>query len=349
MGKFYDISNLKKVDAQYKILLGERANGKSYQVKLTCLEEAFKSKKKFVYLRRWKEDIKTAAVEAYFSDMDFLKITDGEFSGIEAWRNEIYFFRYDDMGRKIKSEAIGRYCALNDAERYKSWAFENFDNMIFEEFITDQSYIAEEPRKLQQFVSTVARHRAITVYMIGNTLNRICPYFAEWCLEGVLKQKQGTIEVYHFHVEDAIINIAVEYCKNADFKNKMFFGQSAKQIVSGEWDTTDSPRLPKKYKDYEKVYEILLKFQSFRFAMELLVEPENGGRLVYIYPCTNPNREFYRIITDQFSDQPNITNRLILKKRPEAIMYDLLNLDKICFSDNLTAADFRHILDFMAL
>lgn len=342
--KYYDISNMLSTNAQYMILLGQRANGKSYQAKITALKSAYYDEKHFVYLRRWREDIKTKAVQAYFGDMPVYTITNGEYDHIKVWNGEIFFARFNEEGKEEKSKCIGRACALNESERYKSWVFKDYEYILFEEFITDKAYLLEEPRQLQQFVSTVARNERIHVLMIGNTLSRVCPYFSEWCLEGVLNQKQGTIDIYHYHTESGVIDIAVEYCANVNNQNKMFFGQTAKQIVSGEWDTVDVPKLPRKYYEYEKVYELLLKYQKFEFVIELLVEPKEGGTLCHIYPSTK-GRKIYRVITDVFSDKPNITTRLDIKKKPEAIMANCFRLDKVCFSDNLTGSDFKNIMN----
>ena len=51
--QYYSIDNIMKTNAQYMMLLGQRANGKSYQAKETVLTNAFKTGRKFVYLRRW--------------------------------------------------------------------------------------------------------------------------------------------------------------------------------------------------------------------------------------------------------------------------------------------------------
>lgn len=340
--QYYDISNILKTEAQYMILLGQRANGKSYQAKLTALTNAYKNDRKFIYLRRWKEDIKTKAVEAYFADMNISKITEGQYNGIVAWNGSIYFTIEDEKGETVKAKEIGKYCALNEYERYKSWAFVDYDYIIYEEFITDSTYLNDEPRQLQQFVSTVARHESIKVILVGNTLSRVCPYFNEWCLDGVLKQKQGTIEIYHFHTEDGVVDIAVEYCANANYENKMFFGQTAKQIVSGEWDTTDVPKLPRKQSEYEKVYELIVEYQKFQFVIELLVEPIDGGVICFVYPFTG-TRKIMRKITDVFSDNPLISGRLDTKKRPEYMISECFRLGKVCYSDNLTGADFKHV------
>ena len=65
---YYDISSMLATKAQYMILLGQRSNGKSYQAKMTVLTNAYKNKRKFVYLRRWKEDIKQKSTETDLTD-----------------------------------------------------------------------------------------------------------------------------------------------------------------------------------------------------------------------------------------------------------------------------------------
>lgn len=346
--KYYDISNILSTNSAYNILLGQRANGKSYQAKKKVLEEAYRNQKKFVYLRRWQADIKVKAVVAYFDDMPIFEITEGKYTGVTAISNTIYFTYIDENDEPQRGEEIGRYCALNEAERYKSWAFVDYGYMIYEEFITDEVYLTDEPRRLQQFVSTVARNNRITVIMVGNTLSRVCPYFTEWCLDGVLKQKQGTIEIYHFHTGKDTVDIAVEYCAATDQKNSMFFGQTAKQIISGEWDTKDLPKLPNPQKYYDKIYEILVEYQSFKFVVELLIEPKNGGRVLFIYPFTG-QRKIMRIITERFSDNRFITNRLDPRRKPEAMIAECMALNKIAYSDNLTGADFSHVADLLKI
>ena len=339
---YYNIKNILLTKAQYIILLGQRSNGKSYQAKLTALEEVYKNKRKFIYLRRWQADIKTKAVEAYFGDMPIKKITNGEYNKILAWNGYLYFANTDEEGNVKKGIEIGRYCALNEYERYKSQTFINYAYILYEEFITDATYLNDEPRLLQQFISTVARNEILTVIMIGNTLSRVCPYFSEWCLDGVLKQKIGTIEIYHHHVENSVIDIAVEYCANANTENKMFFGQSAKQIISGEWDTKDVPKLPKPKEYYDKVYEVLVSYQKFKFVIELLIDSKLGGAICYIYPFTS-KRKIFRILTDEFSDSPFISNKLDTSKKPEYLISECFRLNKVCYSDNLTGSDFKNV------
>ena len=137
--EYYNIKNLLSTNAQYLMLLGERANGKSYQVKKTVLERAYRGIEEntglFVYLRRWREDIKIGNVTSYFDDMPIDKITKGEYETVTCFQGYIYFANIEED--KIKRGArIGRYCALNETARYKSNVFKGYESIVYEEFIT---------------------------------------------------------------------------------------------------------------------------------------------------------------------------------------------------------------------
>ena len=74
----YNLDNIneKYPDAFYYLIYGEKSNGKSYQVKhKEAVLHYLETGKKFILLRRWKEDISTAWIEKYFSDVDVEKIT----------------------------------------------------------------------------------------------------------------------------------------------------------------------------------------------------------------------------------------------------------------------------------
>lgn len=351
---YYDISNLLKTDAQYLMLLGQRSNGKSYQVKKTLIE-AFATGIKnfvdqgttFVYLRRWKDDIKKTSVEKYFDDIPISKLTNGEATKIIAYGNYLYLGTTDENGRDKKGRVCGYYCALNEAERYKSWVFKNTELIVYEEFITDRVYLNNEPTLLQQFVSTVIRNRNAHVFLVGNTLSRVCPYFNEWCLDKVLQQKINTIDIYHVHgvTEELSVNIAVEMCGVMESTQNMFFGNAAKQIVKGEWDVQEVPHLPLPLEHYESVYKVLVKYDGFTFVIELLVEPDEGGLLCFVYPRLKPNHKdaSTRTITNEFSDKPWITAKLNPLSKIEMKINWCFMMGKVCYADNLTGADFKNV------
>lgn len=344
--RYYDISKLLSCNCYWMILYGMRSNGKSYATKKYTLEQSFKTGKKFVYLRRWSEDIKAKEVNTYFDDIDVKKITGGKYDGVIAFQGFFYFSYFEDDKEK-RGDLIGRYCSLNQSERYKSQVFNDYDIVIYEEFLTNKIYLGSsdnpEPKQLMQFVSTVARDRNIKVFMIGNTISRVCPYFSDWGLKGIMQQQPGTIDIYHLHGENGIVDIAVENCEVVETKSLMFFGNSSKQITSGEWEVNDCPKLLKPYQYYDMLYEVSIEYSEFKYILQLLHDQESGGAFVYIYPNTS-GRKIPRIITNIFNVDPMITNGLNHKIRAENIIAECFRSGKVCYSDNLTGTDFKQVL-----
>lgn len=329
------------------ILYGMRSNGKSYAVKKHIIEDALNGKN-FVYLRRWSEDIKTASVSAYFDDMPFNEMTGGRYTGIMAYQGSFYFYNVgEDDKPKREGPAIGRYCALNMYERYKSQVFKDVESIIYEEFLTDRYYLGSsetpEPKLLMQFVSTVARDRNINIFMIGNTISRVCPYFSYWGLKGVMQQKPGTIDIYHLRGENGVVDIAVENCEVVETKSKMFFGLASKQITSGEWDVDEVPKLLKPYEYYTVLYELNIVGGEFKYIMQLLLDETNGGAFCYVYP-NSKDRRTVRLITPEFNTSPVITNGFRHDIKAECLMVECIRAGKICYSDNLTGTDFRQVM-----
>lgn len=169
---FWNIDKLWETGAQYLMPLGQRANGKSFQARRKVLENNVDYKEKFVYLRRWKDDIKASEVENWFN-LKQIKEYFPTADGVVAWQNKIYTYHVNEKGIKERDEWIGWYLALNEAERYKSWeqlSESGVTVIVYEEYITDKVYLDDEPNKLQQLVSTIFRHEEGKVILIGNTI-----------------------------------------------------------------------------------------------------------------------------------------------------------------------------------
>lgn len=104
--------------------MGEKSNGKSYQVKH---EEAvihyLETKKKFILLRRWKPDITTMYIEKYFSDVDVEKLTEGKYTCITMYRRELYLSNVNEDFKVIRGEKIGYVIALSEEQHYSGRFF----------------------------------------------------------------------------------------------------------------------------------------------------------------------------------------------------------------------------------
>lgn len=358
--KYYRLSNLDKIDAQYKILIGERSNGKSYAVKERVLENAYNKGEMFVLLRRWVVEIKQSLIELYFADMDVAKITKGEYTAVTIYNGNIYFAKSDGDNKLKKGIQIGFTRALSQEQHYTSGAYNDVSTIIYEEFISRDYYLPGEVNKLENFVSTVARRRKITVYLIGNTINKVCPYFTEWCLHQTKDQKQGTIELYHFTTQEmdekgdpVIVTIAVEFCENSGRNSKMFFSKLSKMITSGEWQTREYNHLPGKLSDYDILYEIIYIFDAMVFTCKLLTD-DNARLFWYIYPYSGDVSDVSnkRIVINKWLPKyiELMKDNIITKGFTAAVKQEipvldlLLNSECVVFSDNSTGTDFNNTL-----
>ena len=345
--KYYSCDRILKEDANYNILLGERSNGKSYAIKEYCLRESYHNNNKFIYLRRYMMDVKNKMVTGYFVDAPIKSISNGNFSAIECVQGSIYCGNYDENGKFIKGKELGKVMYLSGNEHFKSQGYVGFGNIIFEEFVTKGLYLDDEPNQLQELVSTVARRNKIRVWLIGNTINRVNPYFSAWGLKNIPNQKQGTIENYYFHTnqvdEDGkkiVIKISVEFCENSGNNSKMFFGSKEKSIASGSWETKEYP-IYKPKTTHEKLYTLLFTFNGFFFKINLMIDTSSGGKFLFIYPCKPQDNRDDRIVTIDFSTNPLHTNTLRSDIPAECDIRECIGLNKICYSDNLTAEDFQ--------
>lgn len=341
--KPYRLDRILKEDAQYNIIFGKRSNGKSYAIKEYVLKKAFEYGEQFGYIRRWGEDIKGDMIESYFADMPIKKITKGKYDSIIVYQKGIYFAYHDeeDSEHRARGERIGYAFRVSGETHYKSMAFPNMTTLIFEEFNTDQGYIANEPKKLMSIVSTVFRMGEGKVFLIGNTVSRINPYFSEWCLTNTLKQKIGQIDVYTFDTKenDVKVKIACEYCGDDADDSKMFFGNSSKMITGGAWETEEYPHIEGKMSDYEKHCSVLLEHTQFTFSINLLTN-ENNEPFLYVYPNPLHPEKYTRVLTDRFDTRRLVSYNLNNITKYDNIILLLYKQNKVVFSDNLTATEF---------
>ena len=360
-GKYYSLQRILDTDSIYKILFGERSNGKSYAVKVEVLKDVWGDLKhrKFVYLRRWREDVVNKGGEDYFADMEeddsgnrkVEEITGGEYTCIAEYRGELYFANRDEMGKKVRGVMIGKIVVMTGDTHHKSRAYVGYFNIVFEEFITDKGYLNGEVKTLMSIVSTILRRREGRVFLIGNTITQQCPYFREWELVNVPKQKQGTIDVYTYvsterdeNGDQIVVKIACEYCEDSAGTSKVIFGN--KMITTGEWQTDEKNHLPLVYGEYERHLSVLVDDELTLFRIDLLSYERQP--LLYIHEDTRKWTDYDRydiVITDRFYHEPKYVRRLSAYPKICAIFKRLFDIGKVCYEDNLIGTTFTTMLN----
>lgn len=364
MEDFYCIDSLLEVDANYSLLIGERSNGKSYAVKYHCIEDFINNGQMFILLRRLSLEITGKGAfwaQSYFDDVDISKLNISKeekkkYDTISVYGGGIYLahFEEDKSGKlKLKRDKLmGRVMALGAAAHVKSMVGNDYGNIIYEEFISSDNYLNDECNRLQQFVSTIARRRKIHVYMIGNTISRMCPYFTEWGLEHIPQQKQGTIDIYNFKTgekepdgTEVCVKIAVELTNHSsNSTSKMFFGAKSTAIINGVWETGVYPHLAHEYGDYTTIYAVTFILANMKYRAELLkYNGNNTYEVIYVVP-SGKHITTQRIIQEQYSPNKLITDKFYSICIGDAKMKELIRMNKIVYSDNLTGSEFKNVL-----
>lgn len=273
--RFYSTKKIDRKDATYNVIFGERSNGKTYAMLKKGLESYFKDGSQMAYVRRWKEDITGRRAQRLYSGInengEVEKLSKGEFTGVHYYAGKFYLCNYDDNNKVVykDKDVIGFCFALSDGEHDKSTSFPNVNIICFDEFLTNRLYLQDEFVLFMNTVSTIVRRREnVKIYMLGNTVNKFCPYFQEMGLTHVQKMEQGKIDVYHYG--DSKLKVAVEYCaseKSSKESSKYFAFNNPKleMITGGSWELAIYPHLPYKYRPKDVLLKFFIEFNDLLF------------------------------------------------------------------------------------
>ena len=351
--KHYNIDKLVSVNADINICYGERSNGKSYQAKhKRGICKYLETGKRFILMRRFREEITNEKIEKYFEDVDIEKLTEGKYNCISVYRKQIFLSNFDSEKFKItRGEKIGYAVALSTEQNYAGGSFLDVQDIIFEEFMTRSVYLSNEPTKLMNFYATVDRKRGTTkLWLIGNTISRVCPYIYEWGLHEIIsKQKQGTIEVKEIEAgDDDIVKLAIEYCESTGVSSHTI-GFNKDMMNDGSWQSSPQPHLPKSKKFYNVCFRIAFMYQSFKFIGEFLQDKETKEVCWFIYPFDDEIDDKTVVFTDVISTSPyyqrNIYDITINNDNLKRLL-STFREDKIFYATDICGTDFKQVIDF---
>lgn len=292
--KYYNIKNLLKKypKAQYYLVIGERSNGKTYSALEYALDKFINDEEQFAYVRRWGEDIRKAQMVELFSAMEhndvIKKKTGGVFTSVNYTAKKFYLANTDEEGdTQILEKPIGYAFDLNSMEHYKSISFPGVTTIIFDEFLSRQGYLPNEFILFSNTLSTIIRNRDnIKIIMLGNTVNKYCPYFGEMGLTHVPEQTQGTIDEYRYSNEK--LTVVVEYCesgtKRGGKKSDVYFAFDNPQlqmITSGSWEIAIYPHLTQKYRPKDIVFIFFIEFQGVLLQCEIVATDDTHFMFVH--------------------------------------------------------------------
>lgn len=249
--KWYDISEIDKTNAVYRMIIGERSNGKTYSCCRKVIDAWFDENLPSAYIRRFAEDIKGGNMNGLFNPhLDYIKKkSKNKYNHVE-YRNNTFTLCYIDSAGKtvLKADLPLMYtCALSNYERSKGQDRGEIKYFIFDEFMTRSNYLSNEFVKFSNVHSSFVRARSgVITYLLANTVNKYCPYFEEMGLKDVETMKQGEIYLYTYNEQK--LTVAVEYCDTPESKKDVqyyyaFENEALKMIKDGSWEEGMYPHI----------------------------------------------------------------------------------------------------------
>lgn len=349
MPDYYSYEAIDKIDAAYKMIIGQRSNGKTFGWCRKVLEEYLSTGTPSAYIRRLDRQIEVKMLGSLFNPhRDWLEEhSKGKWNGFIYRSYRFYLVRYETLQtgevKKVAQDKIP-FChayAVNTAETSKGADNGAVKYVCFDEFITRINYLNNEFVLFQNLLSSIIRGRTgIQIFMIANTVNRYCPYFKDMGLSRVANQKQGTIDVYKLGKTN--LKIAVEYCSLMDVSSTKadeyyaFDNPQLKMITTGAWEIALYRHAPPELSDYRIIYTFFIDFD--RHIVQGDIHMYKGYPIIFFHEKTTPIKDFDKsVVYLQESFDGNPLHQIDLRVAPtkvQKLILDLIHYQKTFFQDN---------------
>ena len=360
-----------------------RERGKSFDISMRALTDAYYHDKLFGYIRRYKAT--NTEVEEYFGDKTQLikDMTDGASEGITVSKSWLYLYTYgDDLksgDKKILQKKIGRVFFLSQAGSFRSLQYPDIWTLIYEEVLTEEEpFIQNECNRLLNLFSTVFRSReGAHMYCISNTVSQINPYSKAWNLN-FSQTKPNTIRLNKLYLgrygedgEEEYYLIASHYLKDKgdltpedrkkNEKNRVKTG-----LHSNRWDEARVyHHVNYRYmKPYRTVQRVIFEWDDVQFLAEIKQVPDNildmfqweeephDKKIYILYISRKTSEPHYG--TRLYTNNPERLNRMTTRGfrviyKIDEIIEDLTKRGWIIGTDNLCMNDFMKVFQNLRL
>ena len=356
---FYSFKDIDDTGAQYRMVVGERSNGKTYGALTKAVLNYVENGKQTAYIRRYREDFVGKRGQTLFAsvekDIDWAKLTNNQWNGIDYYSGA-WYLKYSSPGaKKIRDEKPFCYgFAINQMEHDKSTSYPDITLIIFDEFLSRTFYLTNEFVLFMNVLSTIIRQRDdVVIYMLGNTVSQYSPYFDEMGIN-MKEMQQGTIDIIKYG--ESGLKVAVEYADaTTDVKRSndyfAFDNPQLNMITHGEWEFDLYPHLEYRYKPKDIRAIFFIEYNDELLQCELIRTPESKGYFVFVHRKTTELKEEKNKNTVIFSNK-TVADRRYEKRITHPVsergkLYAKLFLsEKTFFQDNTVGECVRSYLEW---
>ena len=351
--KFYSLKNILSKNAQYNVIFGERSNGKTYSVLKYAISKYAENHEQLAIVRRWQDDFtgKRGATmfDALVANDEISRATKGEWTGVYYYGSRWFMCRYEDDKRITDETPFAYGFSISSMEHDKSTSYPNITTICFDEFLTRTTYLPDEFVLFMNVVSTIIRHRTnVTIFMLGNTVNKYCPYFKEMGLNHIKEMKPGDIDIYRYG--DTELTVAVEYTiSNKQGKESDFYfafdNPKLSMITGGVWEIDIYPHCPVKFTPKEILFIYYIEFAGDLLQCEIVQHDTACFTFVHRKTTEIKNIENSIIYSPDFSPLPNHKRKITKPTNQlERRIAEHFIKDKVFYADNEVGEIVRNYL-----
>lgn len=367
---YYTSKKIDQTGATYRLIIGQRSNGKTFEICRKIIDTYIETGTPSAYVRRMDEMIKPSNIQELFRPHYCLKKKDGSienhieektdhiYNAVTYWRRGWYLCRLDtdDSGRTVKTAQdktpFCRAYSISTAETTKGQDAGAIKYICFDEFITRQFYLANEFIKFQNLLSSLIRDRdGVVIYMLANTVSKHCPYFRDMGLFKVQRQQQGTIDVYT--MGESKTKIAVEYCSPTKATTKVskyfaFDNPQLKMITQGAWEIALYRHAPPHLTDYPIILTFFVVYDGHTIQGDIYQYKD--APLIFWHPKTTEIKDPENtIIYKEDQEDSNPLHQMYYmagQSKAQKVIAALIKQQKTFFADNETGENVKSWLRF---
>lgn len=357
-GEYYNVDHIDKYNAHYNLIFGKRSNGKTYSVLKKIIYNFAKNGAQGGYIRRYREDFKGKRGATMFDSLiandEISKATDGKWNTVKFYSDRWYFAKKDENDDRLVADNTP-FCyafSLAQMEHDKSTSYPFITTIVFDEFISRIGYLPNEFTLFMNVLSTIIRQRNdVHIYMLGNTVNKYCPYFAEMGLKHIEQMEPGKIDIYQYG--ESKLRVAVEWTQNHNIEGRKsdvyfaFDNPSLQMITGGAWELDLYPHLPREYDDKNIVFKYFVMFNDQILQCEVVELPDCCFTYVHRKTGYIKHPEVDVVFSPEYDPRPNhIRNIRADSSKVCKQIYKFYRESRVFYQDNDVGEIIRNYLMF---
>lgn len=352
--RFYAYNRIMAIPAVYRMVIGQRSNGKTFGWCRMCLEHYLSDGLHSAYIRRLDTMIETKNLSTLFDPhIEWIKKkTEGKYNAIVYRGGAFYLIKREETksgGYEVIAKDSNPFCraySINTWETTKGPDRGQVWSICFDEFITKKFYLVNEFRDFQQLLSTIMRGRPCEIFMLANTVSKSCLYFREMGIKHIREMSKGELDVYR--IGQTSKQIAVEYSDNPGASEEVseffaFDNPELKMITSGDWEITMYRHAPPEMERRGKVQlSFFIEYDGLTLQGDLRLY--DRFPIIFIHPKTTKIKDREKqivFVSDQSDGNPlHQVSISATVTRAHEIILSLIKQKKTFFADNETGENF---------